>query len=233
MSVDKQELVDNIKNYYENAGRDENSRYKSWEHCYKCFYDIIKNGKRIESDILALNLAFYLASWGMYRGSSFLLQQDYKIHIRAIDIILDKKYGVLFGINCDDLNSENISLMLQLKESLNEHYNKIKKKVIDLGLIKESKNDITDTLISKILLGTFGCIPAYDRYFKNSAKQLNIEQTFTKKSINGLCRLYEKHKIDLETIRNNIQIGNIKYPQMKIIDMAFFQMGLEYSKKSK
>lgn len=37
----------------------------------------------VNLDYLSLQLAFYLASWGMYRGSSFLLQKYYRVHIHV------------------------------------------------------------------------------------------------------------------------------------------------------
>lgn len=59
-------------------------------------------------DYLSLQLAFYLASWGMYRGSSFLLQKDYKIYIPVVEEVLKSKYDILFGMKCEDLLDENV-----------------------------------------------------------------------------------------------------------------------------
>ena len=38
-----------------------------------------------QRDEAAIQLAFYLASWGMYRGSSFLLQRAYSVHLGVIE----------------------------------------------------------------------------------------------------------------------------------------------------
>ena len=48
-------------------------RGKSWEHCYTFFrkYKTLRNDKLLV-DYAALHLGFFLASWGMLRGSSFL-----------------------------------------------------------------------------------------------------------------------------------------------------------------
>ena len=35
-------------------------------------------------------------------------------------------------------------------------------------------NHATDTLITKILLGTLGCVPAYDRYYMQAVKKHHI-----------------------------------------------------------
>lgn len=75
-------VVKAANTFYETMSNDENGRFHSWEHCYKCFHDA-RTGSFHDDDYLSLQLAFYLASWGMYRGSSFLLQKDYKVHNEA------------------------------------------------------------------------------------------------------------------------------------------------------
>ena len=47
----------------------------SWRHCYKAFYENRNKTDEQTLDYLSLHLAFYLASWRIYRGSSFLLQK--------------------------------------------------------------------------------------------------------------------------------------------------------------
>lgn len=49
-------------------------------------------------DYLALHLSFYLASWGMYRGSSMLLSTDYKIHIPIVKELMKEEYEYLILI---------------------------------------------------------------------------------------------------------------------------------------
>jgi len=44
-------------------------------------------------DYLSLHHAFYLASWGMYRGSSFLLQKDYKVLTPIVEEILKRLFA--------------------------------------------------------------------------------------------------------------------------------------------
>ena len=69
-----------VKEYIAKCNK--NHRYLSWEHCYEAF-----GNPNNSIDYLALHLAFYLASWGMYRGSTELLQKDYKIHIPVVEYI--------------------------------------------------------------------------------------------------------------------------------------------------
>lgn len=63
-------IINSAISFYNDLKEDENGRYCSWEHCYSHFYKALGN-KNADIDYLSLQLAFYLASWGMYRGSSF------------------------------------------------------------------------------------------------------------------------------------------------------------------
>ena len=125
-------------------------RYNSWNHCYSAF----KN--ETNEKILSLHLGFYLASWGMYRGSSKLLQKDYLVHLEATRII--KKYWYLRCEQNNEVEIKHLDSILQLIKELSSYY-------------KEENNvTATDTLISKIILGTLGCLPAFDRYFIEGVK---------------------------------------------------------------
>ncbi len=51
-------------------------RYTSFDYCYNYFRTTNDLNQDIEKSCLVLG--FYLASWGMFRGSSFLLQHSIK-----------------------------------------------------------------------------------------------------------------------------------------------------------
>ena len=70
-------IIRTIENFYSDLTRHKNHRYMSWEHCYSAFQQPPSPN---DTDYLSLQLAFYLASWGMVRGSTGLLWKDYKIH---------------------------------------------------------------------------------------------------------------------------------------------------------
>lgn len=87
-------------------------RYLSWDHCFNAFSEKSQNEEQ-----LSLSLAFYLASWGMYRGSAGILQKNHRIHIKAVEIILSDKYD---PIRCSqyEVNSSHIALIIDLKNVL-------------------------------------------------------------------------------------------------------------------
>lgn len=206
----------------------ENSRYLSWEHCYSAFCEV-RNKKSItesDKDRLCLHLAFYLASWGMYRGSSFLLQQDNKIHRKVVEMILnsDKR---LQGAGCKELINSELNLALwDLSEKITEYYSDVRKSVSDLLYKEEVESDLSTILITKVLLGTLGCVPAYDQYFaKGVAYEQVTTKTYNKTSLNNLIEFYKNNFDQLESYRVTLQKGNLEYTQMKLLDMAFWQIG--------
>ena len=139
-------MISSSMSYYNNLKKDPNGRYRSWEHCYSNFYHA-REKDNADVDYLSLQLAFYLASWGMYRGSSFLLQKDYRIHIPVIEELLDKKYDLLMGINCSELKNEvNQKKLIELNAFVSEYYEVIRKNVKE----KDLKNNLSYTLITKI-----------------------------------------------------------------------------------
>lgn len=213
-----------IKRFYASIQNDENARFKSWEHCFKVFEENKNKTDQQTIDFLCLNLAFYLASWGMYRGSSFLLQKDYKVHTEAVIEMQKSKYNILRNATPDILVSDNALLVLfELQGELNNIYTKIKKTV------SNSKTGISDTLITKILLGVFGSVPAYDRYVKYTLKEYNLgTPSFTNPmKIKEIYNLYNSYKNIIDKERDEINSHGIEYPYMKIIDIFLWQIGFD------
>lgn len=159
----------------------------------------------------------------MYRGSSFLLWKDYKIHIPVVKETLSSKYNNLIGITCCDLKlKENQKLLLEINDYLKAYYNTVR------GLVKNTdiKTELSSTLITKILMGTLGCVPAYDRYFIYGIKKYNISTgNYNLNSILKLCNFYQLHHYEFQLCCDKMKVDGITYPQMKFLDMAFWQIG--------
>lgn len=224
-------IVEKIK---ENAGdfytevQQENHRFLSWEHCYAKFYFARKQDNP-DIDTLSLHLAFYLASWGMYRGSSFLLKCDYRVHIPVVEEILKPEYNCLLELKCQDLLENKIvqERLVFLETKLSEHYEKVRQRVVSENIA----SDISPILITKVLLGTLGCTPAYDRFFILAVRKEEITSgIYMQKSLLKLAQFYEDNKQDFETEREKYKVENLAYPQMKFLDMALWQIGREVGK---
>jgi hypothetical protein len=205
-----------IEKYLEPTFSDKNHRYKSWEHCFQVF-----SNPDDKIDYLALQLAFYLASWGMYRGSSGLLWKDYKVHYEAVEII--KNHHNLRHEFIDLPQKQDVmNVFLELTECYSKlyYYNGKDKKSVTA----------TDTLISKIILGALGCLPAFDRYF--NVGLFNTEYSvINDKSIGLIWEKTEAMKSEIELVQGWIrQKTGTLYPPMKIVDMYYWQLGFDKKK---
>jgi hypothetical protein len=87
---------------------------------------------------------------------------------------------------------------------------------------------VSPVLITKILMGTLGCVPAYDRFFVDGIKKYRVTtQEYSRNSLLKLVGFYEEHNDRLEEARRGMQVGDLTYPQMKLLDMGFWQVGFE------
>ncbi|PKL04737.1 MAG: hypothetical protein CVV54_04445 [Synergistetes bacterium HGW-Synergistetes-1] len=213
-------LINNIDKFYKTINDDIHNSNISWEHCYNIFqkthWNMLKNGHKISDlsdddiDLLCLNLAFYLASWGMLRGSSFLYFKDYKIHKFAVETILKPEYDELWLIDYNNEKTDNhiINLIFNASQEIKACYR---------------PNNPTETLLTKIMMGTFGCILGYDTRIKKKLEKLGLTKSFNKESIKELFTLYRYNKLLLNTKKNRNNSSVIEYPPMKLIDMCFWQ----------
>lgn len=213
-----------VLDFFNKINQDEHDRYKSWEHCYGFFTNNRKNNTSIS--LFSLHLFTYLASWGMLRGSAFLLQKDYLFHNEVVGELLSDKYDCLVGVNPDNLDNKKISLIFELRNKIRDIYYE---NTYYVKGIQNSNTFPSDTLVTKILMGTLGCVPAYDRYFKEGMKQSNLpNRNFTSKSLKTLQKFYIDNKTEFDTNQEHInKLSSIKYPVMKLMDMHFWQIGYE------
>jgi len=201
-----------------NKGRKPNERYASFDFCYNYFYSFYKENKLDELankknlQMSCLQLGFYLASWGMMRGSSFLLEKSVKNYKNLI-VAISKMNPRLWEIDVDKYDKDNINLLLNCKQQIIEVFGK--------------ENKPSDTLVTKIMLGVFANIPAYDQYFR---KSLNL-CSLNKKSLLKIKKFYEESKETFDSFKIHTfdfltsQETDIIYPKAKLIDMCGFMDG--------
>lgn len=221
-----------IRNYQEGGP---NTRYKSWEWCHKAFLESKEEYRGANEErknkiveYLSLHLAFYLASWGMYRGSSYLLQRDYKAHKNAVRFILEDRYDLLWDYvptqeNIDDaadlIFDRNNGIYYRIKNSYSNY--------------EGNDDDASDTLTTKILMGTFGCVPAFDRFLKKGIgnyKKNHYPDCGMTQSIEKSCNTFKalaRFAINSgEELHFEAEDG-FAYPIMKCVDMFFWESGYE------
>lgn len=190
------------------ANMESATRYKSWEHCYGYFS---KDDKEFDMDVGALHLAFYLASWGMYRGSSFLLKHDYKIHTSTVKYLRKNR-----NLNIDIKNIDK-SKIDDTANMVYKLFRAVEDKYKDFHC-----NGASEILVSKILLGTFCVMPAFDRFYVGGVRQAGIGYgPKTENNIKNALSFYMENKNTFDSL----EYTN-KYPPMKLVDMYFWQKGV-------
>jgi len=196
------------------AGRDPEGRYASFDYCFNHFQSFrtknavseIASQKNLETS--CLQLGFYLASWGMLRGSSFLLQKSIKFYERLINDIA-KFNPTVWNIDVDRYQEDaTVLLLLECKEMI----------ATALGL----PNRASDTLITKIMLGIFGNVPAFDTFFCTGFGV----GAFGMKSLAKISAFYQANKSEIDSQRIATfeflsgKESEIFYSKAKIIDMV-------------
>ena len=211
-------ISEQILKYYNLIDGDENHRYKSWEHCYKYF---TQEKADININTACLHMAFYLSSWGMYRGSSFLLWKDYLIHKGIVEYLLYNKH--LQKIDFTNITELEIKEILDIIDCVKNWYQE-KIKFVN-GERQEVK--VTDTLATKIILGTLGCVPAYDTYFIKGIRNQSLTYSGIKfKNLSDVVDFYKNNENNFECVRKKIlKKSDVDYPPMKLIDMYFWEIG--------
>ena len=218
----KDELKSSFQNF--NSLRTQDHR-STFDYCYGYFYN---NRGHLCDDIekSCMILWSYLASWGMLRGSSGLLQKSPAALIPLIEFI-DKSDEKLWEIDVPNYDNEN---NLNKIWSL---YKGIKKILLDKQIATP-----TDTLVTKIMLGVYANVPAFDQYFTSFLKIQGNTQKFGKKSLKDIYYFYKKYQ---KVIDNIASVAVLVFPGStpikaiytiaKIIDMIGFTLGQKKSDK--
>lgn len=206
------------------------SRYLSWAYCYNYFQ---KFGFNENIDFAALHLGFYLASWGMYRGSSLILNFDYTIYIQLLNELKSKNY------NFDPYNLEeiDINLVCDCFETIKIYFETLAKKYPNYDL-----PNVTHTLITKIMMGIYGIVSPFDRFFIDGLSEYknrfttnhfkSLEKKYFRKAYESLISFYCDNKLILEDLKlelsyeNCTSLKDLSIPPMRILDMYFWQLGI-------
>jgi hypothetical protein len=209
------DVIPVVKSFCQCLEDDKRHRFLSWEHCYDYF-----GQDEIDADKACLHMAFYLASWGMYRGSSFLLWKDYLIHKEVVERLLKNRH--LRKVSADYSDSD-IRELVELCSWVRDWYKDNAGKING----EEREANATDTLVTKIILGALGCVPAYDRFFIDGLQKNRIGPLRPSHAgIKALTNFYRNHQDQFDSLQAEIKtVGGKNYPAMKLVDMYFWQIG--------
>src|ERR1035437_4198580 len=149
MAVD---IQDNLRTFL--RGRGPGERYASFDYCFNHFQQARedKDTARLADEdhllLSSLQLGFYLASWGMMRGSGDLLQRSVRELAPVIEQIASEPEST-WSLDAYNLTAD-ADEVLALSDRI--------QRAFSIGA--------SDILLTKVMLGVFGCVPAFDRYFQ-------------------------------------------------------------------
>jgi len=213
-------LETNLRRYIEGTkpegGRKPDTRYTSFDYCFNYFQSFRESGNIAaitypeNMQQSCLQLGFYLASWGMLRGSAELLQKSARHFVSVVEAIACTDFE-FWQIDADTYTKSNIERLLEHSKIL-------------CGAI----GSMSDILVTKIMLGVFGNVPAFDTNFKSGfgvstfgAKALRKVGTFYQQNAQ-LIEEYRVPTLDFVTGEPTERL----YTRAKVIDMAFFIEGM-------
>jgi hypothetical protein len=203
------------------GARVDTARYSSFDYCFnyfRHFHDTDTAAALVDADHLevsCLQLGFYLASWGMFRGKAELLTHSVKRLAPVIDVIASAP-PELWDVDANDYGTDAQQLLFEAEHQLRHAL----------------PGGQSQTLVTKTMLGAFGCVPAFDRYFRvgfNTAR-------FGPKALTGIERYYHENAEPIERHRVatlDFATGEptaYAYTAAKVIDMIFFIEGAARSR---
>lgn len=147
------DLEKTIKRFHRDANQ--NIRYASFDFCYLYFQE---NKGQLSQNMenSCLHLWSYLASWGMLRNSKLRLCSPAALKplIEHFDIADNE----LWTLDVDQYNERTIQLLIN-------EYKEIEDILCKILYGEKGVKHLSLTLITKIMLGVYGNIPAFDTYF--------------------------------------------------------------------
>lgn len=206
-------------------------RYASYDFCYLYFQTNRGNlgGDNMENS--CMHLWSYLASWGMLRGSSVLLQRSpasLKPLIEYFDSICN---SVVWVADVDSYATNKSEILLAY-----QNISKILEQIMNNPDEQKKQTKPSVTLITKIMLGVFGCVPAIDQYFFNTFHEAyGGFRTLGDSELYYLAAFYGDNQEVIDSFL--IPVLNfdgtpteLYYKKAKLIDMYGFTYGLKHRK---
>ena len=157
----------------------------------------------------------------MYRGSSDLLFRDYKVLASALEYLKGEAKAkwedcAFSDEDPDKLAGRIINLSVGLTSEL--------KPTLKLPNVKDHEPDPSDTLLSKILLNTLACVPAFDREVKRTLSDILPNYThgnaFRRPAIRAFIELARRNRKLIVSGQRILRVkANVSYPLTKVLDL--------------
>lgn len=180
-------------------------RERSWDFCFDHFQNHPAPTDAME--LSCLHLGYYLASWGMMRGSSFLFRGTNALHYQSVVETIEKHNGSM----------RDWDAHAYLEEGRYEQYEAA---WADLRQSLLPGGGRAITLVSKVMMGAWGCIPSFDTYFVKSFRALSTEAAERQawgrgnsEALRMLSEIYETHREEIDRVRASHTVWSLSTAQ--------------------
>lgn len=203
-------------------------RYASFDYCFNYFHEFKNKGrlkelaKKENLEKGCLQLGFFLASWGMFRMSGKLGQEANAKHFEKLIREVSRweeshKLARVWEIDAADYGDRST------RDLLIQCYGRIKR------LVKPLRQKSHRALVTKIMLGVFGCVPALDSFFASAFSAYQLDD----RTLRRIYAFYRKHRDPIRAESKKAMMFDFwsgkktseHYTDAKIIDMIGFQQG--------
>ncbi len=178
----------------------------------------------------ALHLAFYLAVWGMFRGSGALGTMNLEFYKDLLVHVVESIPEDFWSLDLLDFDPADDVAFERAKVSLME---------ANYAFTTFNADEIswTSTLFTKMLLGLWGQCPALDRFVSDGISDFNAAHAHAitpfaylrAETLASLCVTARTNEWRLDGWMS--PDGSIEYPAGKVIDMAFWQHGWNLARR--
>lgn len=200
-----------------------NDRYASFDYCFNYFQSFREQGRA--KDIAApenmqlscLHLGFYLASWGMFRSSTVRSRSVHQF--RPVVELIAKSPRDVWEL---DANAYSHKACVMLVDTAAEIKNSLR---------FPPGTRPTPTLATKIMLGAFGNVPAFDRRVRAGLRADGLVGRFGRRALEAIGEYCQQNAdlIERERLRTlDFETGGHtqrRYTRAKVVDMIFYVKG--------
>ena len=134
---------------------------------------------------------------------------------------MDTKYYDLSTFNPYDVTSPKHKSICEIVNAAKDIKSEISKLTYSKGASTKNAN-ATNTLVTKILLGTLGCTVAYDTNVSSGLRSIDLTGTFGKNSLYELCEFAKSYRTEIDNLIAQYGASKDVYTPMKILDSYFF-----------
>lgn len=200
-------------------------RSLSWDFCFEHFSDLER--VKLNRQASCMQLGYYLASWGMLRGSSYLFKNTNARHYLPVLDVIERYTPAMIGLTPDRFSEEPTQdLLIAAYRDLGD------------SLLPAGGRRIT--LVTKVMMGVWGIFPSLDTYFLRTFRGLARDHgcftsfsRFDRSTIFSVGEFYLQHQEEIDGLSARYQTMNFEtgepsghpIPPAKIIDIYGFSAG--------